>query len=131
MKLFQQSGWLDATVNDPTGWPSNAAIGCTVVTQEEADRDVPKLLAAKAALKPAFAFLSMEPLLGPVDLTRLPWRFNGFDPAAPGALPFGSTTAFFGSEPNLFSPSFNQNSPTSVSQPSLLVKFVSRLCCHC
>jgi len=52
-------------------WPRNAAIGCTIVTQEEADRDVPKLLAAKAALKPAFAFLSMEPLLGPVRLDRL------------------------------------------------------------
>jgi len=60
-------------------WPRNAAIGCTVVTQEEADRDVPKLLAAKAALKPAFAFLSMEPLLGPVALNNLPWRFNAFD----------------------------------------------------
>lgn len=52
-------------------WPMNAAVGCTVVTQEEADRDVPHLLAAKVALKPAFAFLSMEPLLGPVDLTRV------------------------------------------------------------
>jgi protein gp37 len=52
-------------------WPRNAAIGCTVVTQEEADRDIPKLLAAKAALNPAFAFLSMEPLLGPVDIS--PW----------------------------------------------------------
>lgn len=47
-------------------WPGNAAIGCTVVNQEEADRDVPKLLGTKAALQPAFAFLSMEPLLGPV-----------------------------------------------------------------
>lgn len=52
-------------------WPRNAAIGCTVVNQQEADRDVPKLLGAKAALNPAFAFLSMEPLLGPVDLTAL------------------------------------------------------------
>jgi protein gp37 len=52
-------------------WPRNAAIGCTVVTQEEADRDIPKLLAAKVALNPAFAFVSMEPLLGPVDLTNL------------------------------------------------------------
>lgn len=52
-------------------WPRNAAIGCTVVTQEEADRDIPKLLAAKAVLNPAFAFVSMEPLLGPVDLTAL------------------------------------------------------------
>ena len=52
-------------------WPSNAAIGCTVVNQDEADRDVPILLEAKAKLSPAFAFLSMEPLLGPVDLTAL------------------------------------------------------------
>jgi protein gp37 len=56
---------------DPTrAWPRNAAIGCTIVTQEEADRDIPKLLAAKAALKPAFAFLSMEPLIGAVDMIR-------------------------------------------------------------
>jgi protein gp37 len=54
-------------------WPRNAAIGCTVVTQEEADRDVPVLLAAKAALKPAFAFLSMEPLLGPVEISAYLW----------------------------------------------------------
>lgn len=52
-------------------WPKNAAIGCTVVTQEEADRDVPVLLRGKAALNPAFAFLSMEPLMGAVDLTNL------------------------------------------------------------
>lgn len=50
-------------------WPENAAIGCTVVTQEEADRDIPFLIAAKARLGPAFAFLSMEPLLGPLDLS--------------------------------------------------------------
>lgn len=55
-------------------WPHNAAIGCTVVSQEEADRDIPNLLAAKAALNPAFVFLSMEPLLGPVDLTRIAHR---------------------------------------------------------
>lgn len=53
------------------GWPRNAAIGCTVVNQEEAERDVPKLLRAKGALNPAFAFLSMEPLLGPVNLWAL------------------------------------------------------------
>ena len=52
-------------------WPRNAAIGCTVVTQAEADRDIPKLLKAKAELEPAFAFLSMEPLMGPVDLNNL------------------------------------------------------------
>jgi protein gp37 len=58
-------------------WPRNAAIGCTVVTQEEADRDIPKLLAAKRALKPTFAFVSMEPLLGPVDLRHITLRRDG------------------------------------------------------
>lgn len=52
------AGWGD-------GWP-NIWLGCTVVNQEEADRDIPKLLAVPAAVR----FLSIEPLLGPVDLTR-------------------------------------------------------------
>jgi protein gp37 len=52
----------------------NVWLGCTVVNQAEADRDVKKLLAVDAAVR----FLSMEPLLGPVDLTR--W-FYGFDKA--------------------------------------------------
>ncbi|OUL79911.1 phage Gp37/Gp68 family protein [Paraburkholderia hospita] len=47
--------------------PSNVWLGATVVNQEEADRDIPKLLAVPARVR----FLSMEPLLGPVDLTRL------------------------------------------------------------
>lgn len=51
--------------------PENIAFGITVVTQEEADRDIPKLLRAKAALNPLFVFLSMEPLLERVDLTRI------------------------------------------------------------
>lgn len=42
----------------------NVWIGATVVNQAEADRDIPKLLAVPAAKR----FLSMEPLLGPVDL---------------------------------------------------------------
>jgi protein gp37 len=49
----------------------NLWIGATVVNQEEADRDVPKLLATPARVR----FLSMEPLLGPVHLTHL--RVNG------------------------------------------------------
>ncbi len=52
-------------------WPRNAAIGCTIVTQEEADRDVRRLLRAKAALKPAFAYVSMEPQLARVELNGL------------------------------------------------------------
>ena len=45
----------------------NIWLGISVVNQEEADRDIPKLLQVPAAVR----FLSMEPLLGPVDLTRV------------------------------------------------------------
>jgi protein gp37 len=44
----------------------NVWLGSTVVTQEEADRDVPKLLETAEKLGVDIAFLSMEPLLGPV-----------------------------------------------------------------
>jgi protein gp37 len=46
--------------------PPNVWMGITVVNQEEADRDIPKLLAIDASVR----FLSMEPLLGHIDLTR-------------------------------------------------------------
>jgi protein gp37 len=49
-------------------WPwSNVWLGATVINQAEADRDIPKLLKVSAAKR----FLSMEPLLGPVDLSRI------------------------------------------------------------
>jgi protein gp37 len=51
--------------------PGNVWLGATVVNQQEADRDVPKLLATKRDLGARVAFLSMEPLLGSVDLTIL------------------------------------------------------------
>ena len=47
-------------------WP-NVWIGATVVNQEEADRDVPKLLDVPAAKR----FVSIEPMLGPIDLKRI------------------------------------------------------------
>ncbi|WP_448684766.1 phage Gp37/Gp68 family protein [Achromobacter xylosoxidans] len=42
----------------------NVWLGATIVNQAEADRDIPKLLELPARVR----FLSMEPLLGPVDL---------------------------------------------------------------
>lgn len=47
--------------------PRNVWLGISVVNQDEADRDIPKLLAVKAHVR----WLSMEPLLGPVDLDRV------------------------------------------------------------
>lgn len=63
--------WTSALPPERSAWPSNAAIGCTVVTQAEADRDVPHLLKAKLRLNPSFAFLSVEPMLGAIDLVTM------------------------------------------------------------
>lgn len=54
-------------------WP-NVWFGTTVENQAEADRRIPHLLSVPAAKR----FLSCEPLLGPVDLRRIP--FDKIDP---------------------------------------------------
>lgn len=59
----------------PWPWP-NVWLGITVVSQEEADRDIPKLLATPARVR----FLSIEPMLGPVDLRQLRGFHNGAVP---------------------------------------------------
>jgi protein gp37 len=49
------------------GWlPDNVWLGATTTSQVEANRDIPKLLAVPARVR----FLSIEPLLGPVNLER-------------------------------------------------------------
>ncbi len=53
------------------GWPAHIGLMITVVNQQEADRDIPKLLDLKARHNIPWVGLSMEPLLEPVDLTRL------------------------------------------------------------
>lgn len=63
---------LDALIYTVTAWvrgqpPKDIWLGATIVNQEEADRDIPKLLATPARVR----FLSMEPLLGPVRLEAL------------------------------------------------------------
>ena len=47
--------------------PANVWLGATITSQTEAERDIPKLLAVPAVKR----FLSMEPLLGPVDISAL------------------------------------------------------------
>lgn len=73
-------------------------LGATIVNQEEADRDIPKLLAVPAARR----FLSMEPLLGAVDLDRVyvaapgetwvDWVIVGGE-SGPGARPMSPAAA--------------------------------------
>lgn len=52
------------------GIPRNAAVGATMVNQEEYDRDRMKLAEVHAMRDPAFTFGSFEPLLGPIILDR-------------------------------------------------------------
>lgn len=56
-------GWYARSTYPNGPWP-NVWIGATVVNQEEADRDIPKLLEVPAAVR----FLSLEPMLGPINL---------------------------------------------------------------
>ena len=54
--------------------PAHVWIGATICNQAEADRDVPKLLRVPAAVR----FLSIEPLLGPVDIKGYMWPVCGW-----------------------------------------------------
>lgn len=54
----------EARTHDWLAGRRNVWLGITVVNQEEADRDIPKLLQVPARVR----FLSMEPLLGAVDI---------------------------------------------------------------
>jgi protein gp37 len=71
----------------------NVWIGATIVNREEADRDVPKLLATPAAIR----FVSYEPALGPVDWRRYPgidWIIVGGESTQGAkARPFDITAA--------------------------------------
>lgn len=55
--------------------PANVWLGATICNQDEADRDIPKLLATPAAVR----FLSVEPMLGPISFEGMfanPTRVN-------------------------------------------------------
>lgn len=65
--------YAEAYLDSAKAWPTNVWIGASICNQPEADRDILKLLAVPAAKR----FLSMEPLLGPVDLTDITIKHTG------------------------------------------------------
>jgi protein gp37 len=69
----------------------NVWLGATIVNQEEADRDIPKLLETPAHVR----FLSCEPLLGPMTLN--PWLLSEHGRRAIGA-PSGIDWVIVGGE---------------------------------
>lgn len=54
-----------------TSWPRHVGMMISVVNQAEADRDIPRLLALKAKFNIPWVGLSIEPMLGPIDLTEI------------------------------------------------------------
>lgn len=52
--------------------PMNIALGTTCEDQKRWDQNVPHLVAASAALGAMFNFVSIEPMLGPIDPTSAP-----------------------------------------------------------
>jgi protein gp37 len=71
-------------------WPSNVWIGATIANQEEADRDISKLLALPARVR----FVSYEPALGPVTWTPFLPRRMALAEIPAHALDAGCTEGF-------------------------------------
>ena len=68
MREFVSEPSMREAFTEVPGWPlPNVWLGTSVEDQKAADERIPHLLATPAAVR----FLSCEPLLGPVDLTRL------------------------------------------------------------
>ena len=72
MTLFD--GWrglYGSRLNDRPSWPMlNVWLGTTAENQEQANKRIPELLKCPAAVR----FLSVEPMLGPVDLETCFWK---------------------------------------------------------
>lgn len=73
IEWFTGPDWRGAWPNEyPHVW-----LGVTAENQQRADERIPLLLETPAAVR----FVSIEPMLGPVDLTKIPWIE---DPIIPG-----------------------------------------------
>jgi protein gp37 len=67
-KRIHLAAWMTPSIWSK-GWPSNIWLGTSVENQATADERVPDLLAIPALIR----WLSVEPQIGPVTLTRIPW----------------------------------------------------------
>lgn len=54
------------------GWPKHIGLMFSITNQREADRDIPRLLRLKAELGIPWVGISMEPMLAPINVRRLP-----------------------------------------------------------
>ncbi|MBE2200426.1 MAG: phage Gp37/Gp68 family protein [Anaerolinea sp.] len=72
-----------------TALPPNVWIGVSVENQEQADKRIPALLKIPVGVR----FLSMEPLLGPVDLSRVEFKASSVASYVHNVLDFKGTQA--------------------------------------
>lgn len=77
--LTKRAERLEEVRADHGGWPRNVWLGVTVENQKQAEARIPLLLEQNAAVR----FLSMEPMLGPVELSK--WFFAGHHPSWDGS----------------------------------------------
>jgi protein gp37 len=67
----------------PIDWDSvrygHVGIMATIANQEEANRDIPKLLTLKFEREICWVGISIEPMLGPIDLTDIRFRDEDCD----------------------------------------------------
>ncbi len=81
-KTGSEDAAMAMTGNDHLFWkdwpPKNVQIGTSISNQKDADKNIPILLQIPAAYK----FLSVEPMLGPVNLTTKFGDGKGYNPAA-------------------------------------------------
>jgi protein gp37 len=82
----------------PQKWPSNVWVGCTIENQEWADQRLPHLLSVDCAIR----FVSVEPMLSPLDLRphlghglgKLNWVIFGAESGAQARSPEGVVSWF-------------------------------------
>lgn len=77
VRMIQSSGAIAG--NGTRYLPGNTALGTTIEDQKRAEINVPHLLFAKEQLGPKFIFVSCEPLLGKLNLTRMPLGGGWYD----------------------------------------------------
>ncbi len=91
--LTKRIGNVPMMVSIIPGWlPDNVWLGATITSQVEADRDIPKLLEVPARVR----FLSMEPLLGPVDLTHIKLKGASHPERGQPPVTFDALRGWFG-----------------------------------
>ncbi len=80
---YEVADYAKAFYREPSGWPlPNVWLGVSVEDQERADERIPHLLSTPAAVR----FLSMEPLLGPVEFSDVSRRSDAVEQLGRRAL---------------------------------------------